>query len=99
MQIGTAVAPVMDVYWLQYGKGRFNMSHITKKVEGAAEELGGKIKQTVGKAIGNEKMEADGRVKKVVGKAKVEAVKAAEFVKDKVDALKSDIREKAHHER
>lgn len=73
------------------------MSHASKKVEGAVEELGGKIKQTVGKVLGNEKMEAEGRASKVKGHAKHEAVETAERVKDKVDEIRSDAHAKAHH--
>ena len=73
------------------------MSHARKKAEGAVEELAGKIKQTIGKVIGNDKMEAKGHAKKVEGHAKREAVKTAERVKDKVDAIKSKARERAHH--
>ena len=44
-----------------------------KRGEGAVEELGGKIKAGVGKAIGNEQMELEGRAKQAKGVAKQEA--------------------------
>lgn len=49
------------------------MSNASKRGEGAAEELGGKIKKTVGKIIGNEQMEAEGTGKKLMGKARQKA--------------------------
>jgi uncharacterized protein YjbJ (UPF0337 family) len=76
---------------------RHGMSHASKKAKGAVEELGGKIEQTVGKVLGNEKMEAEGRAHKVEGHAKHEAVETAERVKDKVDEIKSEAHVKAHH--
>jgi uncharacterized protein YjbJ (UPF0337 family) len=37
------------------------MSNESKRAEGAAEELGGKIKKNVGKLVGNEQMEPRAR--------------------------------------
>lgn len=61
------------------------MSNATKRGEGAAEELGGKIKAGVGKVIGNEQMELEGRAKQAKGVAKQEAAKASERVKGKIE--------------
>ena len=72
------------------------MSNASKRGEGAVEELGGKIKQTVGSVIGNDKMEAEGHAKKVEGHGKQEAAKAAERVKGKVDEIKAEARQKAN---
>ena len=36
------------------------MNNVSKKHEGAAEELGGKVKEGFGKLIGNEQMDAAG---------------------------------------
>ncbi|RFC63341.1 CsbD family protein [Fulvimarina endophytica] len=38
------------------------------EVKGAAKEVGGKIKEAVGSALGNEKMEAEGKVDQTEGK-------------------------------
>ena len=57
------------------------MSNTGQRIEGAAEELGGKIKKGVGHAIGNEQMEAEGRVTELKGEAKQAAAKAGERVK------------------
>ena len=63
------------------------MSNASKRGEGAAEELGGKIKKNIGKVIGNEQMEAEGIVKEKKGEAKQEAAKAAERTKGKVEEI------------
>ena len=46
------------------------MSNDSKRAEGAAEEIGGKIKGGVGKLIGNDRMQAEGKAKELEGKAK-----------------------------
>ena len=46
------------------------MSNESKRAEGAAEELGGKIKKTVGAVIGNEQMQAEGKAKELKGEAR-----------------------------
>lgn len=48
------------------------------KVKNAAEDLKGKAEEAVGKATGNERLEAEGKV----DQAKADAKKAAEDVKD-----------------
>jgi uncharacterized protein YjbJ (UPF0337 family) len=57
------------------------MSAASKRAEGAAEELGGRIKGAVGKIVGNKTMEAEGKARVVEGEAKQEAAKAAERAK------------------
>jgi uncharacterized protein YjbJ (UPF0337 family) len=63
------------------------MSNASKRAEGKAEEIGGKIKKNLGKVIGNEQMEAEGVVKEQKGEAKQEAAKAAERTKGKVEEI------------
>lgn len=63
------------------------MSNQSKRAEGAAEKVGGKIKQGLGKIIGNDQMEAEGIVKEKKGEAKQEAAKSAERTKGKVDEV------------
>ena len=46
------------------------MSNASKRSEGAAEKIGGKIKGAVGKLIDNEQMEAEGKAKEAKGRAK-----------------------------
>ena len=54
------------------------MSTESKRGEGAAEELGGKIKKVAGQVIGNEQMEAEGKTDQAKGNLK----QAGEKVKD-----------------
>jgi uncharacterized protein YjbJ (UPF0337 family) len=63
------------------------MSNASKRAEGKAQEVGGKIKKAVGKVIGNEQMEAEGEVKALEGKGKQEAAKAAERTMGKVQEV------------
>jgi len=57
------------------------MSHASKRAEGAAEELGGRIQRAAGKVLGNKSMQARGSARVMDGKAKQEAAKAGERVK------------------
>ena len=57
------------------------MSYASKRAEGAAEELGGKIQRAVGKMIGNKHMEAEGNAHVLEGEAKQAAAKTAERAK------------------
>jgi uncharacterized protein YjbJ (UPF0337 family) len=63
------------------------MSNASKRGEGAAEKLGGKIKRSIGKLIGNEQMQAEGRAKELKGTAKVESAKAAERAKGQAEEV------------
>jgi uncharacterized protein YjbJ (UPF0337 family) len=55
--------------------------------EGAAEQIGGKIKHGIGKAIGNEQMQAEGKAKELKGEAREESAKAEERGKGKVEEV------------
>ena len=61
------------------------MSNASKRSEGAAEKLGGKIKAGMGKLVGNERMEAEGAAKEAKGRDKEQDAKAAERGKGKVE--------------
>lgn len=63
------------------------MSHASTRGEGVAEELGGKIKETIGHVLGNDEMEASGKARKLEGHAKQEAAKSAERIKGKVEEI------------
>ena len=60
------------------------MRNDNKRVEGAAEELGGKIRGSFGKLIGNKQMEASGKACELEGVAKQLAAKATECVQGKM---------------
>jgi uncharacterized protein YjbJ (UPF0337 family) len=57
------------------------MNNTDKRIAGAAEELGGKVKGGVGSVIGNQQMEAEGKLKELQGAAKQQTAKAAERAK------------------
>jgi uncharacterized protein YjbJ (UPF0337 family) len=61
------------------------MNNASKRSEGAAEKLGGKIKGGIGRLVGNERMAAEGDAKEAKGRAKQETAKAAERGKGKVE--------------
>ena len=63
------------------------MSNASKRSEGTAEKVGGKLKGAVGSLIGNEQMEAEGKAKELKGEAKENAAKAAERSKGKVEEV------------
>lgn len=73
------------------------MSNASKRSEGAAEKLGGKIKGTIGKLIDNEQMEAEGKVKEVKGAAKEESAKSAERGKGKIEEVTGAIKNRVGH--
>ncbi len=52
------------------------------RIEGAAKELKGTIKETVGKLTGNERLEAEGKVDKAAGEMQSTVGKGKDAVKD-----------------
>ncbi len=63
------------------------MSSTTDKIKGAANEVAGSVKQSVGKAVGNTKLEAEGIGQKAKGKVQVAVGDAKSAVKNTVDKL------------
>ena len=57
------------------------MGNAANRGEGVAEQVGGKIKQGIGKVIGNEQMQAEGKAKELKGEAREESAKAGERTK------------------
>ena len=57
------------------------------KVKGTANELGGKAKQSVGKATGNDRLRAEGAGQEVKGKAQKTVGNAKSAVKKVVDKI------------
>ena len=45
------------------------MSNVSKRIEGGAEEIGGKIKSGVGKLLGNKQMQVTGKARVLEGAA------------------------------
>ena len=52
------------------------------KAKNAAEKLKGHAKETAGKAVGNERLQAEGKADQVKGDAKQAAEKAKDALKD-----------------
>lgn len=73
------------------------MSNASKRSEGAAEKMGGKIKGTIGKLIDNEQMEAEGKAKELKGTAKEESAKSAERSKGKIEEVSGALKNRVGH--
>lgn len=63
------------------------MKNAGNRAKGKLEELTGKAKARLGKAIGNEQMEVEGAARQLRGKATQEVVKAGERAKGKVEQV------------
>jgi uncharacterized protein YjbJ (UPF0337 family) len=63
------------------------MSHQTQRIAGAAQKVSGKIKKGIGRALGNDRMEAEGRAKELAGKTREEGAKLAERGKGKMEEV------------
>ena len=61
------------------------MSSSTDKIKGMADQAAGAVKQGVGKAVGNTRLEAEGAVQKNAGKAEQAYGKAKDAVKKVID--------------
>lgn len=59
----------------------------TNRTEHSIKEVGAKVKKTIGDAIGNERMEAEGRAEELEHRAKKDAAKAKENIKGKAQEL------------
>ena len=73
------------------------MSHQTERIAGTAQKVGGKIKKSVGRALGNDRMEADGRAKELKGNARVETSKLGERAKGKVEEVTGVLKNRLGH--
>lgn len=54
------------------------------EIKGGAKEIGGKIKEAAGRAVGNERLEAEGEIDQVEGKAQKNYGKVKDAVKDQL---------------
>lgn len=66
-----------------------------ERIKGKAEEIKGHVKHGVGKAIGNEQMEAEGYAEEAAGEARQDAAKATERVRGAGEELKGKIKNAA----
>lgn len=72
------------------------MSNESKRAEGVAQEIGGKVKKAVGGLIGNEQMQAEGRAQELGGEARrsrAREEKAAARVQGKVEEVTGAIKD------
>jgi uncharacterized protein YjbJ (UPF0337 family) len=63
------------------------MSYVSGRIKGKVEELAGRAKTGVGRAIGNERMQIEGTAKHLKGKAMQEAAKARGRVRGSVERV------------
>jgi uncharacterized protein YjbJ (UPF0337 family) len=71
------------------------MSNTSKRVEGAVEEIGGRVKAGVGALVGNDRLELEGRGAALKGHVKQEVSKALETVKGKIQEVVGSVKSKA----
>jgi uncharacterized protein YjbJ (UPF0337 family) len=57
------------------------------QVKGRVEEAKGSVKETTGKAVGNDRLQSEGAGDKVAGKAQATFGDAKEKVKDAIDKI------------
>ncbi len=61
------------------------MGSTTDKIKGVANEAAGNVKQGVGKAVGSDKMQAEGKVQEIKGKGQKAMGDAKAATKDAVN--------------
>jgi uncharacterized protein YjbJ (UPF0337 family) len=70
------------------------MGSATDKIKGVANQAGGKIKEGVGKAIGNEQMQVEGMAQQVKGKTQRKVGEVKSTIKDVADKVADKAHEK-----
>ena len=70
------------------------MGSTSDKIKGFANEAAGKVKQGIGKAVGNDRMRAEGAAQEVKGEAQKTVGKAKGAVKDAADKIADKAHEK-----
>ena len=63
------------------------MSSTTDKIKGVANQVGGKIKEEVGEAVGNERMQGEGMAQQIKGKVQQKVGEAKSTIKDAADEI------------
>jgi uncharacterized protein YjbJ (UPF0337 family) len=63
------------------------MKNASKRASGTAKELHGKVKKTVGRLVGSERLQAEGRARELAGRDEKETAKARERVKGAVEEV------------
>jgi uncharacterized protein YjbJ (UPF0337 family) len=57
----------------------------TERAQGKIKEVGGTVRETVGAAVGNERIESQGKADRLEGQARQEAAKASERARGAVE--------------
>ena len=70
------------------------MGSATDKIKGVANQTGGKIKEGVGKVIGNEQMQVEGMAQQVKGKVQQKVGEAKSTIKNAADKIADKANEK-----
>jgi uncharacterized protein YjbJ (UPF0337 family) len=70
------------------------MGSTSDKIKGYANEAAGKVKQGIGKAVGNDRLRAEGAAQEVKGEAQKTVGKAKSAVKDAADKIADKAHEK-----
>jgi uncharacterized protein YjbJ (UPF0337 family) len=70
------------------------MGSASDKIKGVANQAGGKIKEGVGKAIGNEQMQVEGMAQQVKGKTQRKVGEVKSTIKDVADKVADKAHEK-----
>jgi uncharacterized protein YjbJ (UPF0337 family) len=73
---------------------KFRMGSTTDKIKGHTNEAVGNVKQTVGKAVGSEKLQVEGAVQELKGEGQVAVGKAKAAVKDGANKLADEANDK-----
>ena len=68
------------------------MKNAARRATGTAKEVGGKLARKAGRAVGSERLEAEGRAKELEGRAQKERVKRRERVKGAVEEVAGELR-------
>lgn len=68
------------------------MTNHPSKISGNISSIGGSIKETTGRIIGNKSMEADGVAKRTKGDAEVAAAKAAGYAAGTADKVSGTVK-------
>ncbi len=67
------------------------MSSTTDKIKGLANEAAGNVKQGIGKATGDETLQAEGKAQEVKGEAQKTVGNAKDGVKNAADTVKKSL--------
>ena len=71
------------------------MKNASKRAAGTAKELHGKVKKTVGRLVGSERLAAEGRARELAGRDQKESAKSMERAKGAVEEVSGRVQSAA----